>query len=298
MDWLSGLQESIAYMETHLEEEIDLAILASFLHVPPSYYQRIFTLLCQITPMQYLRYRRLSMAAVHLKHSSDTILSTALRFGYESEESFRKAFTRFHGCTPSQARETACAVRSFTPIVLQVKKQGASELSYHLRSLPALTLQVHFSQFDSQQTMFRQEIPMYWQQFFKTSLYQDFCKLADQSTYFKGNILGIDTIAFAQGQTTISYGAAIASNHQLTNCTQIELPSHEWLVFSLKGRMPQRIQQVWTQIYTEFFPHPLYEPLCDIHMEVYTPSNPQQAEIYIPIRKVNCYETNPINLSI
>lgn len=284
MNWLNEVQYSIDYMEEHLEEDITEAQLAVFLQVPFTYYQRIFTILCGITPKQYLRCRRLSAAALELKYSKDTILNIACRYGYGNEESFRKAFVRFHGCTPSQARDRNGKIRTFTPITLQVQLKGASSLTYQIIELPEISLQTHSHKFSSNQSAFRHEIPLFWQKFFSSDLYGIFGAAYLNAKHLK-RILGIDTIATEQDKEIISYAAAIECDSPLSDCISVTLPSHTWLVFSAHGTMPECIQRLWTQIYTEFFPHPVYEPLQEIHMEGYDPEDITLCEIYIPVRR-------------
>lgn len=284
MNWLNELQSSIAYIEAHLEEDISKEVLAGFLQVPYPYYQRIFTMLCGMTPMQYIRNRRLSVAVDALRKRDETILQVAMRYRYENEESFRKAFTRFHGCTPSQAREEKTSVVTVTPIHLRMQMQGASSLQYRVVDLPALSLQVHAHSFVNDQAMYRQAIPMFWQAFFPTPLYPLFCEQRKQASHIK-RILGIDTIALHGKKAEILYGAAVECEQTLLKCQPYSIPAHTWIIFRTHGAMPSCIQQLWTQIYTEFFPHPFYDPCMEIHMEAYDPSDSSLAEIYIPVKR-------------
>lgn len=286
MNWLNGIQQSINYIEEHLCQDIKKETLASFLHVPYDSYQRIFTMLCGVTPMQYIRFRRLSCAGVDVLEHDIPIFTIAISYGYESAESFTKAFTRFHEVSPSQARLSQCALKTFTRITLCISIQGASSLSYRIVSLPSFHVQAVRHTFSNEQAIFRNEIPSFWQNFFQSDTYQAFCTLRNPThSNTEGAILGIDTIAMTSTDEDISYLAAIETTTPINHCETLVIPAHTWVVFTCQGQMPYAIQTLWTQIYQEFFPHPAYEPLLDYHFEAYDPKHMDQAKIYIPIKK-------------
>lgn len=101
MDWISSIQYTIDYIENNLEEELDREILAAKIFTSSFYYQRMFTILCDCTVGEYIRNRRLTLAGFEILNSKINILEIAMKYGYETGESFTRAFTRFHGTTPS-----------------------------------------------------------------------------------------------------------------------------------------------------------------------------------------------------
>ena len=103
--WIEGFQESIDFMEQHLTDELDIEEIAGKAALSPFYYQRIFGALCGMTVGEYIRARRMTLAAQDLNRAGAKVIDVALGYGYDSPDSFAKAFQRFHGITPSQARE-------------------------------------------------------------------------------------------------------------------------------------------------------------------------------------------------
>lgn len=97
MDWLTGIQNAINYIEEHLTEEIDYEEVAKEAACSNFYFQRIFGILCGISLGDYIRNRRLTLAGDELSASDDKVIDIALKYGYESPESFTRAFARFHG---------------------------------------------------------------------------------------------------------------------------------------------------------------------------------------------------------
>lgn len=99
MDWFTGIQNVINYVEEHLTEEIDYEEVAKEAACSNFYFQRIFGILCGISLGDYIRNRRLTLAGSELSVSDDKVIDIALKYGYESPESFARAFSRFHGVT-------------------------------------------------------------------------------------------------------------------------------------------------------------------------------------------------------
>ena len=114
MDWLTGIQNAINYVEAHLTEEIDYEKVARKAACSNFYFQRIFGVLCGISLGEYIRNRRLRLAGNELRASDDKVIDIALKYGYESPESFARAFSRFHGVTPSEARKDGSKLKSFS----------------------------------------------------------------------------------------------------------------------------------------------------------------------------------------
>lgn len=112
MDWLTGIQNAINYIEEHLTEEIDYEEVAKEAACSNFYFQRIFGILCGISLGDYIRNRRLTLAGDELSASDDKVIDIALKYGYESPESFTRGFARFHGVTPSEAKKDGSKLKS------------------------------------------------------------------------------------------------------------------------------------------------------------------------------------------
>lgn len=124
MDWVTSIQSIVDYIEEHLAEELDLHYLASKIYSSEFQFQRMFTILCGCPFGEYIRNRRLTLAGYDLLKSDDTILNIALKYGYDTNESFTRAFTRFHGITPSAARKNSGALNIFSRIIVKSKLTG------------------------------------------------------------------------------------------------------------------------------------------------------------------------------
>ena len=140
MDWITGIQNAINYIETHITEELDYEEIACQSFSSPFHFQRVFSILCGYTLGEYIRSRRLSLAGAELAASNEKVIDIALKYGYENPESFTKAFQKFHGITPSQARGGGATLRAFSSLSIKVSLEGGNMMNYRIEEKPALIL--------------------------------------------------------------------------------------------------------------------------------------------------------------
>ena len=105
MNWMQCMDDALRYLEDHLTDEIDLGVAAQKAGCSVYNLQRIFSFLVGQSPSEYIRGRRLTLAAEELHSTNGRILDIAVKYGYESQEAFARAFLKFHGVTPSAARK-------------------------------------------------------------------------------------------------------------------------------------------------------------------------------------------------
>ena len=106
MEWIQGMNAAVNYMEEHILEDPDLNELGKLAGCSAHHFQRIFTYIGGITLTEYIRKRRMSLAAVDLKDENAKVIDVAIKYGYDSPTAFNRAFRMIHGVTPTQARET------------------------------------------------------------------------------------------------------------------------------------------------------------------------------------------------
>ena len=140
MDWITGMQKAIDYIEANLTEEIDYEKVAAESFSSSYHFQRVFSILCGYTLGEYIRLRRLSLAGVELANGKDKVIDIALKYGYDSPDSFAKAFQKFHGITPSQARADGSMLKSFSRLSIKISLEGGSIMNYRIETKPQFTL--------------------------------------------------------------------------------------------------------------------------------------------------------------
>ena len=137
MDWTVGLQNAINYIEDHITENIDYDMVAAQSFSSSYHFQRVFSTLCGFTIGEYIRCRRLSLAGTELAAGDAKVIDIALKYGYESPDSFARAFQKFHGILPSQARKSQ-NLRSFSRLVLKFSLEGGNIMNYRIEEKPEM----------------------------------------------------------------------------------------------------------------------------------------------------------------
>ena len=132
MEWIAAMQRAIAYMEAHLLEEINYEDAAGQVYLSSYEFHRAFSFLTGMTANAYIRSRRLSLAARELVETDGRITDIALKYGYETPESFTKAFTRFHGIAPKLARTESAKLKLFNPLAIKLTVEGGNSMDYRI----------------------------------------------------------------------------------------------------------------------------------------------------------------------
>ncbi|MDO5400976.1 MAG: helix-turn-helix domain-containing protein [Eubacteriales bacterium] len=140
MDWITGIQRALDYIEDHICEDIDYEELGRISYSSPYHFQRVFSILCGYTLGEYIRLRRLTLAGRELAEGNTKVIEAAMEYGYDSPDSFAKAFAKFHGITPSAAREPGARLKSFSRLSVKVSLEGGSTTEHRIVKSPAMTL--------------------------------------------------------------------------------------------------------------------------------------------------------------
>ena len=140
MDWITGMQKAIDYIESKLTEEIDYEKVAAESLSSSYHFQRVFSILCGYSLGEYIRLRRLSLAGVELAKGKEKVIDIAMKYGYDSPDSFAKAFQKFHGITPSQARTDGNMLKSFSRLSIKISLEGGSIMNYRIEEKEEMVL--------------------------------------------------------------------------------------------------------------------------------------------------------------
>ena len=140
MDWITGIQNAINYIEDHILEELDYEQIAKESFSSSFHFQRVFSILCGYTLGEYIRSRRLTLAGAELANTREKVIDIAYKYGYDTPESFAKAFQKFHGISPSQARGSGVMLKSFSRLTIKVTLEGGSIMNYRIEDKQAMVL--------------------------------------------------------------------------------------------------------------------------------------------------------------
>jgi len=281
MNWIESLQKAIQYIEEHLLENVTIEQISAQAHISPFHFQRTFTLLTDVTVFEYIRRRRLTLAAHELLQSDHRIIDLAHKYGYDTPESFSKAFRRQHGIAPSEARKSSTSVKSYNRLVIQVSLKGAEPMNYKIVEQAAFTLvgiKQAFSYVDGENL---REIPKMWQEAYLSGTEDRLLELNNGA--IRG-LLGVCVDQTEMEEKQMEYWIGTAFDGKTPEgLSSITIPASKWSVFEVQGPMPESIQSLWKQIVSEWFPSNPYEHAGIPELEVY-PGPHHAPQIWIPIK--------------
>lgn len=140
MDWITGIQNAINYIEDHLTEELDCERIAKQSFSSSFHFQRVFSILCGYTLGEYIRNRRLSLAGAEIASGKEKIIDVASKYGYDNLDSFARAFQKFHGISPSQARVNSSELQIFSRLHIKITMEGGKTTRYRIEEKEAMLL--------------------------------------------------------------------------------------------------------------------------------------------------------------
>lgn len=291
MDWITGIQKAIDYVEAHITEPIDYEEAARQAYSSSFHFQRVFSILCDYTLGEYIRARRLTLAGSELVDCNDKVINIAMKYGYETPESFTRAFTRFHGVPPSQAKSTGASLKSFSRLSVKLILNGGNTMDYRIETKDTFKLIMKKKQVTNNKELTASEIGEFWKQCGEDGTITALCKYIPEKNIFDNCIVGA---CFGKDATDTQFPYAIGAMYDGTPVTEKELiveaiPAHTYVVFPCRGKMPESFQKLYQQIYSEFFPNSEYQPCGGTDFEAYpsadVTSPDYTCEIWVAVEK-------------
>jgi len=285
MEWLNQMQAAIDYMEGHMEERITIDDIARAACSSPFHFQRMFYMLTGVTVGEYIRRRKLTLAAQELAGSGSRVLNVALKYGYDSPESFAKAFRKLHGITPSQARAEGVKLKAYPRIAFKILLKGDKEMDYQIVEKPAFKAAGIVLETTLEDGYNLKDIPKFWAESNQNGSVARISQLLGVDEMY-GVIYDMDL-----GQDTFKYmiGGRFNGEQVPEGLTVIDIPASRWAVFTAVGPLPGSIQSLFGRIFQEWFPATGYEHADAPELEVYLPGDTRSAdyrcEVWIPIVK-------------
>lgn len=290
MDWISGIQKAIDYVEEHITEKLDFCEVAKQACSSTFHFQRVFGILCGFTLGDYIRMRKLSLAGSELASTDGRILDIAVKYGYDTQESFSRAFARFHGVSPSQAR-SGYNLKSFSRLCVKLILAGGNMMDYRIETKGVFKIICKKLRVSSQKELTAAEIFDFWRQSGSDGTIPSLCKYISENDIFKGSIVGVGFGGDA-ADTNFPYAIGVHYNGEPAmeeGITVEEIPAHTYAVFLCVGAMPEAFNKLYQQIYSEFFPASEYQPCGGTEFEVYPSADVKNpgytCEIWVAVEK-------------
>ena len=295
MELITSIRKAIDYMEKHLTDNISAQDVADQVYLSPFFLQKGFSLITGYGLVEYIRNRRLHNAAFDLKETEDKVIDIALRYCYETPESFTKAFSRFHGVTPTQAREGA-DVKTFLPLSIKVQVQGGIQMEYKVTTMFQFKVIGFQKEFDYETAY--QEIPKFWDEIcekYAANVYAGNEPANPQEKAIIDHCIGeygvcIDDIG--GGKFRYLVAGKYSGGDVPEGMVVYEFPRGDWAVFDCIGPIPESLQSLNTRIFKEWLPgNPDYELYGNANVEWYDCINGEKTDkdyhstIWIPVKK-------------
>ena len=283
MEWVERLNQSIAYMEEHLTGEIDYEQLGRIACCSAYHYQRMFTYMAGITLTEYIRRRKMSLAAVDLRDKNAKIIDIAEKYGYSSPTAFNRAFQSIHGVAPSAVKNDGVSVKSFPPVAFSIAVKGAAEMNYRMETRDAFRIVGLSAPLHKEIEQNFAVVPQMWQDAAVNGTIEKLAGLMDAPPM---GLLGVSACNDAEEW---KYFIAVSSTKSSSEFEEYTVPASTWAIFPGSGTN-RSIQELERRIITEWLPTSGYEYADAPDIEVYLNADPQNArfEVWIPVRKSDC----------
>ncbi len=266
-NWIEGLQAALDYIEAHLDGDLQTEDVAQKAYVSPFHFQRLFSAVCGVTLGEYIRLRRLTRAGEELSRGHAKVIDVALQYGYDSPDSFARAFARFHGIAPSAAREPGATLNAFSPLRITLSTEGGNKMEYKIVKKEAFTLMGTGKVFNSETSY--QEIPHYWDEFLQSENKQ---------------VCGMFGVCLDEDGKLFKYLIAdlyqpwqeVPDGHET-----VTFPAGTWAVFPCTM---QNLQETNTRMWKEWLPAlKEYRLGGNYNLELYAPPEQNYAELWLPL---------------
>lgn len=280
MEWIERLNDAISYIEEHLTDDIDYEQLGRIACCSSYHFQRMFTYMAGIPLSEYIRRRRMSLAAVDLQGKEMKIIDVAGKYGYHSPTAFNRAFQSVHGVAPSAVKSEGVSVKSFPPITFKLTVKGVEEMNYRIETKEAFRIAgVSVPLHKDIETNFT-VIPSKWQEISMNGTLQKLIGMMDTPPM---GVLGIST---CNDKEPWRYYIAVSTSQMQEGLEEYIVPAATWAIFSGQGTN-QSIQELERRIVTEWLPTSGYEYGAAPDIEVYLNPDPLNAqyEVWIPVVK-------------
>lgn len=290
MDWLDKMNGAMDYIENNLSGNINYFEIARIACCSDYHFRRMFPFMTGVSLSEYIRRRRLTLAAFDLNSVKVSIADIASRYGYKSTDAFTRAFKNWHGISPSKARGSNQQLKAYPKMTFHLSIKGGNEMNYRIEQKDRFTIIGIMKKVPIVFEGVNPGIEIMWK-----SLDTDTINLLKSLSNVKpSGIISASTNFSEQrmeekGELDHYIGVATTKEFQDNNFAKLEVPALTWAVFESVGPFPQTLQETWGRIYSEWFPTSNYEAVNEPEIlwneNKDTSSKTFKSEIWIPVTK-------------
>lgn len=290
------IQQAICYMEEHIYENISYAEVAQSVHMSNYNFHRTFSFIVGMTANEYIRKRRLTLAAMELQTTDISVVDVAYKYGYESPESFSKAFSRFHGSTPKQAKRKGAKLHLFNPLVIKIILEGGSIMDYRIEHRERQQFVALVRSFPNEISNDDNDhsIPDFWAECYEKNLVEPMKLLRVEG---KRDLYGLCS-PVRDSETHFNYGIGIVIDED-TDTAKLEqflkegystweTEPADYAVFKCFGADGDCLGETWSKFFREFVPQTGYVQTDNTDYEIYFENGESGlfCELWVPVKKM------------
>ncbi|MDL2292370.1 AraC family transcriptional regulator [Acholeplasma sp. OttesenSCG-928-E16] len=286
MEWITSLKKAVSYIEKNLLSNIVLEDVADYVLISPFYFHKGFSILTGYTLSEYIRNRRLYLAALELSNENSSIIDIAYKYLYETPESFSKAYKRYHGFSPRDTKANLLNIKPFLPLNISIIIKGGKEMDYKVEDLKEFQVigVVRKVRYDDAY----QSIPKFWSELMP--------KICNHEAAEK-HMIGMYGICFTEKDQKETFDYMIAGkfiSDDIPEGFEVRtIEAGKWVKFKAVGALPTSLQTVNTFIFKEWLPgNESYELASGVDIEYYPPhkdpsKDDYECEIWLPVNELN-----------
>ncbi|MFJ8074066.1 GyrI-like domain-containing protein [Streptomyces sp. NPDC096176] len=284
---LERLNQTMEYIDRHLDQSIDVAGAARVAATSEYHLRRMFSALAGMPLSEYIRRRRLTVASAEVLADREPLLEIAVRYGYGSGEAFARAFRAMHGVGPGEARRTGAALVSQPRLSFRLTVEGNSSMRYRVVDRPAFSVVGLKARVPLVHRGPNQAIIDFVRRIGPQRM-ESLEKLSDEEP--QGIVAVCDDLdpSRAEGTALDYYQGVITSAAAPEGTTVLPVPAGTWAVFTTAGPAPEAIQELWRDVFTEWFPSNPYRsrPGPEILRTRLSPDGTEaEAELWLPVER-------------
>lgn len=285
MDWPKKMTAALDYIEDHLDGEMEIGVASQIACCSRFHFQRLFLIVSGMTVGEYVRRRRLTLAARDLSSGDTKVIDVSLKYGYDSPDAFTRAFRIMHGVTPQAARAPGAPLVACPRISFHIVLKGGTDMDYRIVEKPSFPIALTTRSFTTVNEQNFIEIPKWWQEFLASPDCAAMTGLTGNKT---GATTGSTMLGLCWGETddiefSYSIGVELPEGATSGPFEKKEIPAQTWAVFNCTLN---DLQDVTKRIFSEWFPSTGYEHAAAPELEVYlpeTPGKPMRCELWMPV---------------
>lgn len=292
MDILTQLNNAMAYIEAHIDDDLALTDVSTVTSYSPYHFGRLFYYIADMPLSEYIRKRKLSLAAMALQSGNEKVIDLAVQYGYDSADSFTRAFVKQHGVTPSAARQTGVNLTIFPPLTFQIKIKGVQAMNWRIEEKETFDVFGIERIFSNDETG---KVPEFWTDCHNNGDYERLIQATGGVKATCGPCVVNAVCGYCDpGRNTFPYMicAFVKEGCKTDGFKVVQIPKTTWAVFRSDetDTIGLQIPRLFSRAYSEWLPSSGYDKTLGPDMEIYgiADSGKYYEEVWLPVKEKNC----------